>query len=127
MSDIPKSDLRRAVQAQLNGIEPARSKETRLALRRDNQRRPKERAHDQAGLAAVAPAPAPFEGPEDCAFYAFTKGISFLNDGVAYGEVIDEKLLGSEGSEFQQVVRRTRSGRTGTIPVRTDKLEKGEP
>jgi hypothetical protein len=55
--------------------------------------------------------------------YPFTKGISVLNDGVAYGEVIYEKRAQCAASS-QLRVRRTKTGR---IEFRPDPARKGTP
>ncbi|MDQ2642683.1 MAG: hypothetical protein M3020_02625 [Myxococcota bacterium] len=92
----PKADIRRAVQCRIDE-EPDESKKLRQELRRENQKPATE---------------TPAGGFSRETEYAFTKGISFINDGVAYGELTKECLQGVGIAAFEQSIRRTRSGRS---------------
>lgn len=118
----PKSDIRRAVQSRIDDESPA-SKGQRRQLRRDNQERAQPPSPQASQSRATAAASVPSVVQEKLE-YPFTKGISFINDGVAYGELIQEVLRGIEVGEFSRSVRRTRSGRTVTSPEAQNAREK---
>ncbi|HLV65555.1 MAG TPA: hypothetical protein VKY73_07070 [Polyangiaceae bacterium] len=52
--------------------------------------------------------------PERPLSYPFTKGMTFLNDGVAYGELVVDVVRRST-EEVVQYSRRTRTGRTDPL------------
>jgi hypothetical protein len=107
---VPAADLRRALRCLIAQGKLAEATEVRrrfeiqalLPLPRSPIVRPGEPAVSGRGAGSS----------ERPLTYPFTKGITFVNDGVAYGEVIVELWTRGDGGCATRRVLRTRTGRT---------------